>query len=111
MIRDNRKRLFEMMERVAGMTINENLSTALGQLEELKQIINEINEGNGVNYLMEFVDEIEDEEIVEKYSELSESLYAVNKNLFDKISLIDKSLNIDFNNYEKIKGFLQNISK
>ena len=26
MIRDNRKRLFEMMERVAGMTINENLS-------------------------------------------------------------------------------------
>lgn len=75
-------------------TINKNLSIALEQLEELKQIINGLNVGDGVNYLMEFVDEIDAEEVAEKYSELSESLYAVNKDLFVKISLIDKSITL-----------------
>ena len=45
------------------------------------------------------------------YKALSNNSYSKNLNREELISLINKSLNIDFNNYEKIKRFLQNISK
>lgn len=45
------------------------------------------------------------------YKALSNNSYSKNLNREELIGLINKSLNIDFNNYEKIKSFLQNISK
>ena len=39
------------------------------------------------------------------YKALSNNSYGKNLNRKEIISLIDKSLNIDFNNYDKIKGF------